>query len=153
MSQLTCSNDVVESTIELRSRRLAAGLITLGVKEGDELAVICCDDHAVDQAVAESAAELLACPMSVLSEKTDRDLKHILKELRPTFLLACPHGTARWQESGVPCRVIGDEGAIVWWKLLELRAVRNESQDDGLTLRLASHQAGTLFLADHAVDF
>jgi acyl-coenzyme A synthetase/AMP-(fatty) acid ligase len=104
-----------------RSQRLVAALSDLGVVKDETLAVLCCVEHTLDQAVAESAAATLGCSIFVLSELSSDMLKKRLTELRPAFLLACPEGTATWLKTGVPCRVIGDEGAMFWWKAFELR--------------------------------
>ncbi len=112
----------VRDVVEVRSQRLATGLAEMGVAKGDVLAVLCCDAHALDQRVAQYAGERLDCTTVVLPQMADGTLKETLTDLRPVFLLACPDGTVAWRRTRVPCRVIGDEGAMVWWKAFELRS-------------------------------
>ena len=110
------------SSIDRRSDRLARGLRSLGLCPGDRVVVLCCDEHQADRAVGYRAAhkaELvpIVLPLAMPIES----LQARLRSLRPQLLLACSEGVSAWRQTGVACRVVGDEPGVTWWKLLEAR--------------------------------
>jgi hypothetical protein len=106
-----------------RAECLGGVLRNLGVGAGTPLAVLVCAEHAADRDVAAAAGALLGSRVAVVPvDLTDDALRRTLRECRGGLLLACGEGFARWQESGVPMRVIADGAGsgVLWWRLLEL---------------------------------
>jgi hypothetical protein len=109
-----------ETVIGSRSKRLAAGLRSMGVDSSQRLGILCCPIHALDQVVAERAADYLDCEVVSFSG-LEAELAGALRHRRPDFLMACSDGVTEWRNTGANCKVIGDGDEITWWRALELR--------------------------------
>jgi len=110
------------SMIDRRSDRLSRGLRSLGLRPGDCVVVLCCDEHRADRAVGYRAAQKAELvPISLPLAMPIASLTLRLRSLRPQLLLACSEGVSAWRQTGVACRVVGDEPGVTWWKLLEAR--------------------------------
>jgi hypothetical protein len=107
-----------------RATCLAAALRRLGIGAGSPLAVLVCPDHAADHEVACAAAAIIGAHTTALHAGASvEQLRASLTEHRGGVLLACGEGVERWQETGVPLRVVGEGAApgVLWWRLLELQ--------------------------------
>jgi non-ribosomal peptide synthetase component F len=108
--------------VDRRSDRLARGLLSLGLTTGDRVVVLCCENHKTDRAVGyrgcqKADLQPVMLPLAVPIES----LRTHLKSSRPQLILACSEGVTAWRQTGVACRVVGDEPGVTWWKLLEAR--------------------------------
>lgn len=120
-----------------RAARLASGLRRLHVQPSDNVVVLCCDDHHEDRVVACSASFEVGARAHVLDlELGAKELAEHLRRLCPSLVLACREGVDSWRRTKVPCRVVGDDHDVFWWKALELpaRPVAHEA-DAGHPLR------------------
>jgi non-ribosomal peptide synthetase component F len=107
--------------LDRRSNRLARGLVSLGVLPGDVVVVLCCDRHRGDRVVGYLGAQKVGAAPIVLPLLPSLQLRDRLLARPPRLILACSEGVASWRQSGVSCRVVGDEPGVTWWKLLEVR--------------------------------
>lgn len=108
------------SLLEVRAGRLQRGLASLGIGAGDEVAVVCCDEHVPDRLVALAALERLKAATVIPSEWTSVVIGEIAHG-RPKAVLACEEGVAAWQDVNGTGIVIGEGHNILWWKSLECR--------------------------------
>jgi hypothetical protein len=96
--------------------------MALGLSAGDCVVVLCCDKHLTDRVVGYRGAQKADLAPVVLPLVLPIDsLRARLRSLQPSLILACSEGVTAWRQTGVPCRVVGDEPGITWWKLLEAR--------------------------------
>jgi non-ribosomal peptide synthetase component F len=107
--------------LDRRSNRLARGLVSLGVLPGDVVVVLCCDRHRGDRVVGYLGSQKIGAAPIVLPLLAPSQLRDRLLARPPRLILACSEGVAAWRQTGVSCRVVGDEPGVTWWKLLELR--------------------------------
>lgn len=111
--------------LDRRSNRLGRGLVELGVRPGDRVAVICCDRHLVDRMVGLVGVQKAAAQgVSLHPEHPEHSAGWLAEQLRanrPRLVLACSEGVEAWRATGVPCQVVGDEPGVTWWKLVEAR--------------------------------
>ncbi len=108
--------------VDRRADRLARGLLSLGLTTGDCVVVLCCDKHQTDRAVAYCSAQKAdLAPIVLPAALPVESLRGRLRSLQPRLLLACSEGVIAWRQTGVACRVVGDEPGVTWWKLLEAR--------------------------------
>jgi hypothetical protein len=132
MDRSTCSEEhpmydrpagtTMASLVDRRSDRLGRGLRSLGFQTGDGVAVLCCNDHCIDRSVGYRGAQKAEmAPVVLPLELPMEALRARLRSLQPRVVLACSEGVTAWRRTGVPCRVIGDEPGVTWWKLLEAR--------------------------------
>jgi hypothetical protein len=108
--------------VDRRSDRLARGLTSLGITTGACVVLLCCENHRTDRTVGFRAAKRahlrpIMLPLALPIE----GLRARLHSLHPALILACGEGVTAWRQTGVPCRVVGDEPGVTWWKLLEAR--------------------------------
>ena len=102
-----------------RSSRLARGLATMGVGQGDLVLVACCGIHHVDTEVALSAARLLdaRCAEFIPGGAVPE---------RPKLVLACEEGLSWWQATGMAALVVAEAPGATWWRGLEAHHARTD---------------------------
>ncbi len=101
---------------------LARALERYGICPGMGVAVLVCESHAIDRAVAvEAIASLGALQIDLGDVLPPVDLAEALRDQRPAMLVACAHGVDAWRSTHVPLRVVGDGQDVLWWRALELR--------------------------------
>lgn len=108
------------SFLQVRAGRLQRGLASLGIGPGDEVAVVCCDQHLPDRLVALAALDHLGGVAVVPPEWTHSVMCEIAQN-RPKAVLACEEGVAGWRDVNGRGIVIGEGHNILWWKSLECR--------------------------------
>jgi hypothetical protein len=91
------------------------------VVPGDVVVVLCCDHHRGDRVVGYLGAQKVGAAPIVLPLLPSLQLRDRLLARPPRLILACSEGVAAWRQTGVRCRVVGDEPGVTWWKLLEVR--------------------------------
>lgn len=111
------------AALDSRSNRLGRALASRGVRPGERVALLCCDEHAPDLAVAYLGVRKAGARAVVLPVAMDAgDLATVAQWTRPRVILACHEGVEAWRGAGVLAGlVVGDDTGVVWWKALELR--------------------------------
>jgi hypothetical protein len=105
-----------------RASLAASGLRRLRVPSGDPVAILVCDEHAEDRAVALLASARNANRALELEVRASlEELRIQLSAVRGAILFACPEGTQEWRATNIPMRVIGDGLETLWWRTFELR--------------------------------
>lgn len=108
------------SLIQVRAGRLERGLASLGIGPGDQVAVVCCDQHLPDRLVALASLERLGAAAVMPSGWTHPVVGEIARA-RPKAVLACEDGVAVWRDVNGTGILIGEGINILWWKALECR--------------------------------
>ena len=111
------AGDVIE---ERRSNRLARALARLGIEPRARVALVCCDDHAVERDVGWLALRKLGAGAVVIPvDASPAALRRLPAAARTLVVLACAHGVAAWQAARLPGVIVGDDVGVLWWRALE----------------------------------
>ena len=110
----------------LRAERLQWGLASMGIGPGDEVVVVCCDQHLRDRLVALASLEHLEAAVVVPSGWTHSAIGEIA-QTHPKAVLACERGVAAWRDVHGRGVLIGEGNDVLWWKGLECRHSRIDS--------------------------
>jgi hypothetical protein len=113
----------MNSVVSARAGRLAGVLLDEGLRTGDRVDILCCDDHAVDRAVALAACALVDVDGVVIEpELWAFELAALVRWSGARLALACDHGSAAWLAAGCVGRLLGDGPLLPWWGAAEARA-------------------------------
>lgn len=106
--------------LDRRANRLARAIAARGLQPGRRVAVLCCDTHAADQAVAYVATLRAGAIAALLPVGAGAaDTSDALRLLSPGLVLACAEGTEVWRSVRLPGIVLGDGPGVAWWAAAE----------------------------------
>jgi hypothetical protein len=106
----------------VRRNRLARGLSSLGLRNGDSIMVLCCENHQEDLEVALAAVRAIGASLVVPRHWNDPGaVRRLSKTTDTKTYLACEEGVEVWRTAGGRGRMIGDSPGVYWWKALEAR--------------------------------
>lgn len=106
--------------LDRRSNRLARALQRLGVRKGEVVAVVCCEEDEREVARA-SAVKAGARPVIVSCGTAPQQFASLHRHLNVRVVVACAEGVELWRSAGVAGLILGEGEGIRWWKLAELR--------------------------------